>query len=238
MKKTSTPLLRRSIQVFTAIILIILFSFFTILSRARQQMNDIWKQLGITIPQANMNIKNSFLYGNFQYYGAKYAKDIAAGDRVAAVNQLVAYAKKHFESTEFKSEYKKYRDRALPKAPERLPVSAESLKAQEKERLERNLKTAESNLTNPNPKISNGAPAAIERIKKDLAALEDPNNPVIKKRLDDAEKSYQAGIKRHEEEMKKFNEKYPEDSRMLLKKRLQEMLDLTEEVDYSAELKE
>lgn len=237
MKKTSA-FFRKTLKLFIAITIISLFSFFTILSQVRRQMDDIWQQLGIAMPQANMNIKNSFIYGNFQYYGARLAKDIAAGNRVAVVNQLVAHARKQWESTEFKSEYKKYRERGMPKLPERFPITAESIKAQEKERLEKNLKTAESNLTHPNTKISNSAPTAIEKIKKDLAALEDPNNPVIKKRLDDAERSYQAAVKRYEDDLKKYNEKYPEDAKILLKKRLQEILDLTSDVDFSAELKE
>ncbi len=237
MQKNNSPA-RRLASVLFAVLLVLCFSFFTIISRVNRQASDVWKQLGISEPQANKNIKNSFIYGNFQYYGARLAKDIVTGDRVSVVNQLVAHARKQWESAEFKSEYKKHRERSMPKPPERLPITAETIKAREKDRLEKNLKTAEANLNHPNTKISNSAPTAIEKIKKELAALEDPNNPLIKKRLDDAERSYQAGVKKYEDELKKFNDKYPEDSKILLQKRLLEILDITADVDYSAELKE
>ena len=38
--------------------------------------------------------------------------------------------------------------------------------------------------------------------------------------------------------MQNFEMKYPEDPQVLLKKRLQEMIDITAAVDYTAELKE
>lgn len=206
--------------------------------KMKQRADDIWKQLGITLPQAQQDINNSFIYGRFQYTGAKNAGNIVMGDRVAMIHQLVAYAKNYYNSKDFKTAYSNYRTRVKPQEPVRMPVTAESIRAQEKLRLEKALKVAEEGLTSSNPKIKNGAPTRIENIKKELAALDDPNNPVVKRRLDDADRSYQYALKRHAQDMQKFETEYPEDPKFLLKKRLQQMLDLTENIDYTAELKD
>lgn len=205
--------------------------------KAGKMADDLWKQLGLEQSMANQNIKNSFMYGDF-YYSAKNAKNIATGDRAAVIRELLAYAKKYYSGAEFTKEYQDTRKRNMPREPQMQPITFESVKEREKQRLERNLKTAEANLNSPNPKIKNSAPTAIENIKKDLAALEDPNNPTIKRQLDAAARQHEFAIKRYQEDLVAFEEKYPADYKVMLKKRLQQVLDITSDVDYNAELKE
>jgi hypothetical protein len=45
-------------------------------------------------------------------------------------------------------------------------------------------------------------------------------------------------MKQHALEVEKYNDKLPEDYNVLLKRRLQEILDITADVDYEAELKD
>ena len=126
-----------------------------------------------------------------------------------------------------------------PAEPQALPTpTAEEIKLEEKQRLEQQLKGAEANLNSPNSKIKNAAPHAIENIKKQLQALDDPNNPRIKRRLEDANRMNEAIRKQHNEKMQKFEANYPEDPQVLLKQRLQQIIDITADVDYGAELKE
>jgi hypothetical protein len=110
------------------------------------------------LTRRQLNIKNSILQGSLYYYGAKNAKNIIAGNRVAVVNEVVAYAKKYSSSPEFKASYKKYRDEMKPKPYEYVPATAEAIKAKERQRLEMNLKTAEEGLNSTNPKIKNVRP--------------------------------------------------------------------------------
>jgi hypothetical protein len=227
-----------AIRGFAALVIMGLFVLFLISAKTKKVTDDIWNQLGLTLPEAQRDINNSFIYGHFDYSGAKYAKNIAAGDRTAVVNQLVAYTKKYWTSKEFTTAYNNYRMQKKPAEPTKLPVTAESIKAQEKDRLEKNLKTAEEGLNSTNPKIKNGAPTRIDNIKKELAALDDPNNATIKRRLDDARRSDDYALKLYEQALQKFEMEYPADPTILLKKRLQEILDITENIDYAAELQD
>ena len=238
MKTSTLHILLKGIKV-TAILSVVAFaSMFIMAMKAQKLADDVWKQLGIAPTQADMNIRNSFIYGDFYYGGAKLAKNIAVNDRAAVIKQLVSHAREYYAGQEFKKAYDDYRKRTMPQAPKPLPITAESIKESEKKRLERNLATAENNLNSTNPKIKNGAPSAIERIKKELAALEDPNNPTIKRQLDNAARSYEAGMKQYQEKLKKYEEDFPADHNVLLAKRLQQVLDITADVDYDAELKE
>src|SRR5215213_3178283 len=223
---------------FLGITSISLLCFFAVAMKAKQMTDDVWQQLGLTLPDAQLNIKNSILNGSLYYYGAKNAKSIITGNRAAVINEMVAYSKKYSSSSEFKAAYKKNRDQLKPKPYDYVPATAESIKAREKQRLEMNLKTAEEGLNSTNPKIKNGAPTRIDNIKKELAALDDPNNKTIKRMLDDENRSYESIVKQNEDAQKKFELRYPEDPQLLIKRRLEEMLNITADVDYAAELKE
>jgi hypothetical protein len=226
---------------FKVVVTLVMVSFlciFTIAMKAGKTADDVWKQLGITLTDARLNINYSAMDGFLHYQGAKLAKNIAMGDRVAVVNQIVTYAKKYVTSQEFLTAYKKERSTRKPATSLLQPITAESIKADEKLRLEQNLKIAEEGLNSPNPKIRNGAPLRIENIKKELVALDDPNNKTVKRRLEETNRSIEAANKIENEKMQKFEEKYPEDPKLLIKKRLQEILDITENIDYKAELKD
>jgi len=173
---------------FLAVTAISLLCFFVVAVKTKKMTDDVWQQLGLTLPDAQLNIKNSILQGSLYYYGAKNAKNIIAGNRLAVINELVAYAKKYSSSPEFKASYKKDRDQMKPKPYEYVPATAESIKARERQRLETNLKTAEEGLNSTNPKIKNGAPLRIDNIKKEMAALDDPNNK-MKRHLEILSKS-------------------------------------------------
>jgi hypothetical protein len=227
------------LKAILTLLAICFFFFFIVAMKTQQTADDIWKQLGLATPDAHLNINNSFLQGRLYYFGAKNAKNVATDDRAAVVNQLIAYAQKYYGSPEFKTSYKNSREKFKPAEPQELPVpTEEQVKAEERNRLEQQLKVAEGNLNSPNSKIKNSAPHAIDNIKKQIQALDEPNNPTIKRRLDNANRMNDAIRNKYKADIQKFETRYPEDPQILLKKRLQEVLDITADVDYAAELKE
>lgn len=244
MKHATSSILAAGFKAFAAVLLIALVCVVSLAMKANKVAQDVWKQLGLTPQGANININVSFNSGMLQYAGAKNAKNIAAGDRVAIIKQLVAYAKKYTGSPEFKSEYTRRRAvaqkdflRRNPEPQVSIPT-AEDIKAEEKQRLENQLKAAEAGLNSPNPKIKNAAPARIEHLKKQITALDDPNNPLVKRKRDEAERIAGSLRQQHAAALQKFEERYPEDPKVLLQKRLQEIVAMTNDVDYAAELKE
>jgi hypothetical protein len=228
------------IKITLALFVISFFTFFTTAMKAKEAADDIWNQLGLTLPEAQNNINKSFIQGRLLYDGAKNAKNVAMGDRVAVVNQLVAYAKTYWNSPELQTAYKNFWTREYNRTKARKPVppvvTAESIKAEEMQRLEKLLKAAEPGLNSPNVNVKKNATVRVENIKKQISELNDPNNASIKRRVDNATRYRDDILEQHSKEQQ-FLSDYPEDPKALLKKRLQAILDITADVGYAAELK-
>lgn len=241
--KPKLTFLAAGLKTVFILLVICLVSFFTVAMKTKQMADDVWKMLGIPTPDGQQKILESFNDGHLYYSGAKNAKNIAKGDRVAVVNQLVAYAKKYVNNGEFKKAYQKYQDersepfrRSLPKKPE--PKTVETIKAEEKVLLEKRLVSMEANLNSPNANVKKTAAIQVENIKKEIQALNDPNNPTVKRKMDQANRNYEYQLKVYNDAMKNFEAKYPSDPMPQIKQRLQEILNITADVDYTAQLKD
>src|SRR5688572_29116128 len=73
--------------------------------KAGKMYADLWQQLGLTKVEGTTQIRESFMFGYLQYYGARNIKKIATGDRVAVAKDLLAYTKQYVQSEAFKKEY-------------------------------------------------------------------------------------------------------------------------------------
>ena len=222
-----------SLSLFLASLLLISSGF-----RDRLIADEVWKQLGLTQADANRNIMYSSFDGRINYSGVKNAKNITGSERIAVVKELAAYAKQYCNSNEFKDQYKKFRERKKPKPPVDMRESADVIREREKARLENDLKVMEANINSPNPKLRNSVPARIEAIKKQLSELNDPNNKVIKARMDNDTRYYDQSVKAYNDALAKLDVQFPENPQLLIKKRLEELLAATSDIDYAAELKE
>lgn len=238
MKRNHARVITAVIKTLGLLLLFVAFSWLALAWTTKKMVDDVWKQLGLTQKEGNINIRSSFMNGAFLYYGAKNAKNIVAGDRIAVIRELAAYAKKYTASDEFKKEYEAYRNRKRPAEPWLRHLSVDSLKAAERARIEKAIKDTEANANHPNPKVKNSVPYRLESLKKELAALDDPNNRKIKSIADSYQRSNDAAIKQYNEALKKFEAECPADPRVMIKTHLQKMLDITSDVDYAAELKQ
>ena len=242
MKLFKPRVVRATLSTIVVLLFISLLGILTVAMKSKEIVDDVWQKLGLTLPDAQKNINNSFFDGRFYYLGAKNAKNLALGDRVSVVNELVAYAKKYVNSAEFKTAWKEYQDkksevirRSLPRKPE--PKNLDSIKAEERRLLDKRLTATEANLNSPNENVKKSAAAQVASINKEIQALNDPNNPVIKRKVDMANRNYEYQLKVYNDAMQNFEAKYPSDPKPVLKQRLQDILNITADVDYTAELK-
>jgi len=211
-------------------------SLFMLAMKMKKMADDVWKQLGLTQTETNWNINNSFTYGEFYYQGAVNAGKIAAGDRIGIIRDLAAYAKKYTNSQEFKKKYADDRASKKPADPYIIKLNVDSLRAAERARIQADIKGTEANANNPNPKVRNAVPYRLEYLKKELAAVDDPNNRNIKAKLDYAQRQNDGSMKYYKDQMEKYNARYPENPQLLIKARLQQMIDIISTVDYNAEV--
>ena len=66
--------------------------------------DNVWQQLGLTLPNAELNIKNSILQGSLYYYGAKNAKvtEIAVTQAAANTNEKLTTKSEIFTESDLK----------------------------------------------------------------------------------------------------------------------------------------
>ncbi|MGZ8538387.1 MAG: hypothetical protein ACXWV9_09010 [Flavisolibacter sp.] len=238
MKPAQIKLLYTAIKTICCMFLVCCLCLFLLAFKTNEINADLWTQLGIKQSDANINIRVSVTSNYLQYAGAKNAKNIVAGKRPAVINQLVAYAKKFTASAEFKKEYAFERSKNKPKDPMLFSINVDSIRNEEKQRVLQSIKQTEANANNPNPKIKNAVPARLEALKKELVALDDPNNKKVQAQVNQLQSFNDAANDAYKKELDKFNTKYPENAQVVIKKRLQQILDITADVDYNAELKQ
>jgi hypothetical protein len=228
------------IAAFKSLCVVLLLGLVFVLAAAwktNKLADDLWKQLGITHEDGKSYMFNSLQSGYLGYY-VKNAKAIAQNDRLAIINDLATQAKKYVASDEFKRRYENNRNLRKPREPQLTKTSAEEIRAREKAIIEQQIKQTEANANHPNPKIRNGVPAGLEKLKKELKALDDPNNPRVQTKLKQEQDMNDAYLAHYNKELQKLDEDFPPNPQVQIKRRLQQILDLTADVDFKAELKE
>ena len=231
-------LLLIKLKVMLIIFLLTLISLFSFsFTTSRQLAADIWAQLGMTRAQGTDGIKQSFLNGYLYYYGAKNAKNVAAGNRGAITKDLLTYTRQYVSSDAFKKEYEQLRKDAKPVEPENKVRNKEEIRKDKIAETEKSIRDAEATM----------------KVSADMARIMKPTVDMLKKTLEDYKKpdsknieSYflyeknenASRLRSYQERLTNWEKEYPVDYREKIKQRLQKFIDLSATVDFTAELKQ
>jgi predicted double-glycine peptidase len=196
--------------------------------------DDFLKQLGLTKPGAEERIRQGILGGSIDVYGIKNLKNIAAGNRAAVANDILAYTKKYAGSADFLKNYNELREYHKPKfqklqTPEEMRAEAVANQKKGIAQMEETIKKADA----ANKPIFEKVLIAA---KEDLKKVEDPNskhNAAYAKNYEQAVKQNQQNYDR---QIADWEVKYPSNHLLYVKKRLQEFLNETADIDFEAEL--
>lgn len=225
------------LKVVAGILLAGLLTFLLLSFKTSNMVDDFWRQLGISQKEGSTSIGHSFLSGYLEHYGARNVRNIATGDRVAVVKDLSNYAKQYVVGAAFKKEYEEYRNYAKPEAPQ--PAKTlDDIRAEYVKTYKESITSMEGFLKSNNPDLKKAAEQALPDLKKQLKDAEDPNNKLLKIQAEYEQKRFEADTKMYIEKTAQWEKDYPTDPKYLIKKRLQKFLDVTADVDFSAELKE
>lgn len=212
--------------------------FFTICSFTVQKFgDDFLKQLGINKQSADEKITNSIIGGYIDANGVKNAKNIAFGNRKAVTLDFLNYIKKYVSSPAFVKAYIDLRNRNKPK--EEVLQTPEEMQASQIAMYKKSVVDIEANMKNTNDAtVKKFFETSLEQAKKSLKDAEDPNN----KYLASYRKNYPQSAKNfkdsYDRSVADWNTKFPQSQLLFVKKRLQEFLTTTNNIDFSAELTE
>lgn len=222
----------------TAICLAVAACSLTFVSyKAEKVYADLWQQLGLSKVEGSTQIRESFMYGYLQHYGARNIKKIAVGDRMAVAKDLLNYTRQYVQSEAYKKEYASLRNASKPNPPE-APKTMEQIRKTEIDELKQGIAKMEKAVKEVQQELKKSFGEALVQQKKRLAEYEDPNSKTIKIMYQSELSNHEYNVNRYNKQMKQWEESSPENPMILVKKRLQEVVEITKDVDFSAELTE
>jgi hypothetical protein len=230
--KQYTAIIRACALVMVLTILSLFLFSFTVTSRYAE---DFLKQLGVSKTDADAKIVSSVLGGSLDVYGLRNAKNIVLANRAAVAKDLLVYVKKYVSTPAFAKEYHALRANEKP----------ELRKAQTPEEMQKDMiENTKKSVADMEATIKKTNDAGTKKIfedvllqtKKQLKEAEDPNNKQIA--------SYRKGYPQIAKDIEASNQrliaeweaKYPTNHLLFVKNRMQQFLDETSTIDFSAQL--
>ncbi len=197
----------------------------------------LWIQLGLKQVQADESIKNSFLDGYLNTWSARNIKNIASGDRLSVAKDLLEYTKIYILSPAFKKEYQEKRAQFKPvqPAPSR---TDDQVRNDYITSLKTALKNSEEAMQKMSAEYKPTFEESIQTFKAQIKEAESPASEMVGYMIMGEKALYDTKLKEYQEKMIAWEKDYPEDPIAMIKKRLQQFLDATKDVDFSAELTE
>jgi hypothetical protein len=195
---------------------------------------EFLKQLGISKTEADQKITGSILGGYLNQYGIRNAKNIAVGNRAAVTKDLLLYTKQFVNSTTFIKEYNTMRENEKPKTY--LIETPEAMRSNQINMLKKSVSETEANIKTADASIKKIFEDVLVSTKQQLKEAEDPNNKTFvnyKKNYPDMLKSAETSNKQR---LQEWEAKYPVNQLLFVKKRLQNFLTNTADIDFDAAL--
>ena len=224
------------LRIFIASFLFAIISLFLFSFTVNKMADDFLKQLGISSPDADKKITSSILGGVLNSYGVRNVKNITIGNRAAIVKDLLAYTKQQAGSKAFINEYTTLKESERPQT--RKIQTPEEMRANLVTTYKNNIVVAETNLKKADASLKAIYVQMLADSKKGLKEAEDPKNEMIAS----YKNSYPGLVKSFEEsykqELQQWETKYSSNHLFFVKKRLQQFLDETKDIDFSAALTE
>jgi hypothetical protein len=196
--------------------------------------DDFMKQLGISKTAADEKITNSILSGSLDAYGLKNARDIVTGNRGQIAKDLLVYTKSHLSSPAFIKEYQTLKQNNKPRKD--VVKTPAEVKSEYIASIKKMVADAEKGLKTANSTMKPVYEKMLAEGKKQLKDAESPNNAY----MTTYEKNYPQVLQnldeRYESMLKTWEAEYPSDANQYIKRRLEEFLKVTSDIDYDAEL--
>jgi hypothetical protein len=199
-----------------------------LLSAAASVPNDVLAQVGLKEAEAKERVVQSIGTGDVYTAPADKAfKALAPAARGALVSSALAWAKAYTESADFAARYAAVRDRAKPTAPESAAEKFKKLVDEQKQGIEK-MKESLAGIPAESRKQIEAA------VRQNEEMVNDPQKLAMMKQM--CEQMAVSDQQNYQADLAKWNTSYPEDSRVLIAVRLRAFLEVSSQVDYTAEL--
>lgn len=202
---------------------------------AVQNGSDVLAKLGLDPVSAKESVLDSLASGNvYNDMAMKAFKVLSASARGEIVRTGLNWIKAYAEATEFKEAYRKFRDGKKPEAPAARPSADEALKKQKVD-FEKQIAETRKSMAALDAETRKTMEASIQQMRAQMETMEkDPQQKELMLQM--TEMTRAEDKKRYEEQLKAWEEKFPAEPRALIKKRINDFLAASDDVDFSAKL--
>ncbi len=222
------------LRICIVVLILVLVSFVLFSFTAHKLADDFLKHLGITKAGADEKIAHSILGGSIDAYGIKNAKNIVAGNRAAVAKDILTYTKKHVQTAGFLKSYNEMRASYKPQFNKIQTV--EEMRRENIAAMQKSVKDMEEIIR----KADAATKPLFEKIlvdgKKQLKDAEDPNNKSYIRYAKGYDEMVRFNQQNYDKQIAEWEANYPANQLLFVKKRLQEFLTETEQIDFDAEL--
>jgi hypothetical protein len=227
------PLMKKTLCIFGILALLVSLHAFRTLE---QSGNDALKMIGIPEESARNSFLSSLFRGTLSFPQTTQVQETPNSARAGFVQQIGAFVKLYTESAAFAEEYQRERETRKPLAPE-APKSMDAQRKEQKEQLQTSIQQTEEGMKSMSPDLQASMKQVLTELKAQLKSLDDPNNPMFSKEVEEIYKqSYAAQLEEHKQKLTQWQQDYPQDPRELIRRRLMEFLELSQSVDFNAAL--
>lgn len=202
---------------------------------AAQNGSDTLVKLGLEPAAARESIMASLASGSVYNYEAIGAfKSLPASARATIVQAGLGWVKAYVGTAEFKAAYLKFRDGEKPEAPA-VRLSADEAMKKQKADFEKQIAETRKSMAALDAETKKTMEAGIQQMRSQMEALEkDPQQKDLLRQM--TEMGRAEDKKRYEEQLKAWEEKLPAEPRVLIKRRINDFLAASADVDFSAKL--
>ena len=197
--------------------------------------DDVLAKLNLSPAAAKEGILDALSSGSVYNEAAMKAfKALPAASRAALVNAGLNWIKAYAGSGEFADAYRKFREKEKPQPPAPRPSADDEIKRMKAD-TEKNIAEMRKNMAAMDAETKKTMEGVIQEMRAQLERMEkDPGQRDLMRQM--TEMSEVEDKKRHENELKEWEQRYPADSRALIKKRINDFLVASADVDFSAKL--
>lgn len=234
MKQKSFRNLVIRLRICIAVLILVLNSFVLFSFTVRKMADDFLKQLGITKSVADEKIAQSILGGSIDVYGLKNAKNIVAGNRAAVAKDILTYTKQHVQTAAFLKSYNELRANYKPQFQKVQTV--EEMRQENIAAMQKAVKDMEEIIRKADAATKPIFEKSLVDGKKQLKDAEDPNNKSYIRYAKGYDEMVRFNQQGYDKQIADWEAKYPASHLLFVKKRLEEFLAETEQIDFDAEL--
>ncbi len=179
------------------------------------------------------------LSGNYlNYPNVARLRQVATGDRAAAVREIAAFAKSYIKTDDFRKRYSEYRENRKPEPPEK-PKPMAQQRAELKAQMQQSIKETETTMKSLPADQRPVFKQTVDMLKQQAKEYDNPDNPMFSKQMEDMQKQmYDLSMQEYKDRLAEWEQKYPAEPKPMIRNWLTKFLDETKEVDFSAALKD